>query len=366
MASPKDILVITTASADGLIIKKHLKPVIANVVAGTNVLSDFSAGLTDFFGGRSSSYQKQLTSLYNEAIERIKYNTHEIGGNCVIGLSVDMDEISGKGKSMFMLTAIGTAVVIEKEDRPNSLPNKDEIFENVGVERINNLRQRKEVIAQAVNNALIYNEEIWNFITANQVYEIFSFILTRYRNVILQFQAMEDAYSKFNKNFIGYVDALEESKKVNLLYDQIENETNIEIALYLSNVIKELYLYDFERNMILLKNKDFKKQKIGLRILSFDKPFYNKKDVSDLKTIENFIKETFKERGVRGMQKGMFSSNEREIWVCECESKKEIEIGKYCGRCENDIFGFKIDEKKPSEIISNIEEKIELINEFLE
>jgi uncharacterized protein YbjQ (UPF0145 family) len=95
MANPKDILVITTSSAEGLIIKKYLKPVSAHIVAGTNLFSDFLGGLTDVFGGRSSSYQKQLSSLYNEAIERIKYNAYEIGGNCVIGLSIDMDEISG-------------------------------------------------------------------------------------------------------------------------------------------------------------------------------------------------------------------------------------------------------------------------------
>jgi uncharacterized protein YbjQ (UPF0145 family) len=58
MASPKDILVITTSSAEGLKIKKHLKPVTAHIVAGTNLFSDFLGGLTDVFGGRSSSYQK--------------------------------------------------------------------------------------------------------------------------------------------------------------------------------------------------------------------------------------------------------------------------------------------------------------------
>ena len=38
-----------------------------------------------------------------------------LSGLGVVGLQIDMDEISGKGKYMFMLTAIGTAVIIEKE-----------------------------------------------------------------------------------------------------------------------------------------------------------------------------------------------------------------------------------------------------------
>ncbi len=103
MASPKDVLVITASSTDGLKIKRYLKPVSAHIVAGTNLFSDFFGGLTDVFGGRSQTYQRQLTSLYNEAIERIKIAAYEIGANCIVGLNIDMDEISGKGKSMFML-----------------------------------------------------------------------------------------------------------------------------------------------------------------------------------------------------------------------------------------------------------------------
>ena len=121
------------------------------------------------FGGRSNTYQNQLSSLYTEAIELIKYRAHEMGANCVIGLSLDMDEISGKGKSMFMLTAIGTAVIIEKEEKSITLLETNEKYENVGVERINNLRKRREIIEKAEINRLTYDDMAWSFITTNQV-----------------------------------------------------------------------------------------------------------------------------------------------------------------------------------------------------
>jgi uncharacterized protein YbjQ (UPF0145 family) len=364
MANPKDILVITTSSTEGIKIKKHLKPVSAHIVAGTNLFSDFLGGLTDVFGGRSSSYQKQLSLLYNEAIERIKYNAHEIGGNCIIGLSIDMDEISGKGKSMFMLTAIGTAVIIEKDEKSNSLSNTNEKFENVGVERINNLRQRKDIIEKAENSELNYDDEIWSFITSNQVFEIFPFILRRYTTVIEEFQSMQETYNIFNKNFISYVDSLEESKKISLLYDKIENETKHQVALYLTKVIKELNLFDFEKNMSLLKSSDFKMQKIGLRISTYDKPFYDRKDIEDLKKTKTFVSSTFKERGELTTKKQLLSSKEKDVWNCEC-GNKSIEIGEYCGTCNNDISGFKYSEMKPNEIVKYIEQKIELINEYI-
>ena len=58
MANPKDVLVVTTSSVDGLKVKRYLKPVSAHIVAGTNLFSDFLGGLTDVFGGRSQTYQK--------------------------------------------------------------------------------------------------------------------------------------------------------------------------------------------------------------------------------------------------------------------------------------------------------------------
>lgn len=364
MANPKDILVITTSSAEGLKIKKHLKPVSAHIVAGTNLFSDFLGGLTDVFGGRSSSYQKQLSSLYNEAIERIKHNAHEIGGNCVIGLSIDMDEISGKGKSMFMLTAIGTAVIIESDEKSNSQSNTNEKFENVGVERINNLRQRKNIIKRAENRELDYDDETWSFITSNQVQEIFTFLLKRFSHTIENFQSMPDSYNVFNKNFISYIDSLEENKKTSLLYDTIETDNNQQVALYISKVIKELNLFDYEKNMSLLKNSDFKKQKIGIRISAYDKSFYDKNDIEDLNQTKNFIFTTFKERGEITTKKQLLSSKEKDVWNCECGNKSN-EIGQYCGTCDNDISGFKENEMKPNEIVKYIEQKMELISEYI-
>lgn len=365
MANPNDILVITTSSAEGLKIKKHLKPISAHIVAGTNLFSDFLGGLTDVFGGRSSSYQKQLSSLYNEAIERIKYNAHEIGANCVVGLNIDMDEISGKGKSMFMLTAIGTAVIIEKDEKINVSLNSNEKFENVSFEKINILRKRKDIIFNANQNTLNYNEETWDFIKSNQIHEIFPLALKRYADVIEDPQSVENIYNKFNKNFINYIDALEETKKISLLYDEIANQTNLKTALYLSKIIGELNLFDFDKNLILLNNTNFEKQKIGLRIATYDKSFYNKKDIENLKQIQIFINSNFKERGEITTKKQMLSSKEKNVWNCECGNKGN-NIGEYCGSCKNDIFGFKETETKPINIVKYIEEKIELLTEYIE
>lgn len=247
MANPKDVLIVTTSSVDGLKIKRYLKPVSAHIVAGTNLFSDFLGGLTDVFGGRSQSYQKQLTSLYNEAIERVKYAAYEVGANCVVGLSIDKDEISGKGKSMFMLTAVGTAVILEKEVAEKAiLPKSSEKLENVGVDRIKVLRSKKAIIEKANSGSLALSDDIWNFITTNQVDEVFPFLLTKFSEEIAYEQTSPKTSEKFYKLFISFVDALPDDKKLELLYQGI-SEQNDHMALKLSEAIKELNLFDFNR-----------------------------------------------------------------------------------------------------------------------
>jgi uncharacterized protein YbjQ (UPF0145 family) len=364
MANPKGILVLTTSSVEGLKIKSYLKPVSAHIVAGTNVFSDFSGALTDVFGGRSTSYQKQLSSLYNEAIEQLKYNAHEIGANCIIGLSIDMDEISGKGKSMFMVNAVGTAVIIEKEERSISSLNTVDKFENVGVERINNLRRRKDVINSAEARLEKYDDETWSFITSNQINEVFPFILLHHAYLIENPNLEKARLEIFNAKFISYIDALEESEKLNLLYNKIEEENSQKVALYLVNVIRELNLFDFEKNMILLKATDFNKQKCALSIATYDKLFYDKKDIENLHVMKLFIISNFKARGAITTKKQVLSSKEKEVWMCECS--KTNDIGGYCGKCDKDIFGFKQEEMNPNQVVNYIDQKIELIEKFIQ
>ena len=363
MANPKDVLVVTTSSVDGLKVKKYLKPISAHVVAGTNLFSDFLGGLTDIFGGRSQTYQKQLTSLYNEAIERVKYAAYEIDANCIVGLKIDMDEISGKGKSMFMLTAVGTAVILEKEVVEKAiLLDTDEKLENVGVERINVLRSKKAIIEKADSYKLILNDDIWNFITTNQVDEVFPFLMKKFQDTITNEQYNPGTTDKFFKLLIGYIDALPEQKKLSLLYNGISEQPE-QISLKLSKIIKELYLFDFDRNMVLLKSDNFQTQKHGIRVVSYDKPFYNKQDIQDLQSIQKHIQVTFTERGKRTTKKQMLTSKEKEVWVCECG--KTNEIGVYCNGCGQDIYGFEENEMKPITANNHIGQTIELISEYI-
>ena len=360
MKKPKDILVITTAGADGIKIKKYLKPVSSHIVAGTNIFSDFLGGLTDVFGGRSNSYQKQLVSLYNEAINSIKLEAFDIGANCVVGLSIDMDEISGKNKSMFMLTAIGTAVIIEQEGLQNeSISKLQEKAEIVSVERINLLKFKNDIIKKAANRKLEFDDDIWNFITENQVDEVYPYLINT-----IKAKGEFELFPEFLKKVVIYIEALPEQIKLKLLYQTIAEEQVDRISLKISDIVKELHLFDYSGVMQLLKNEDFKIRKRGIRIAKYEKDFYNKQDIIDLKEICDYVKVNFLERGTISTKKQLLSSKEKDVWVCECGKSNEMD-DRYCGSCFVDIYGFKSDEVSPLSLINALEEKIELIKQFV-
>ncbi len=366
MINPKEVLVVTTSNLQNINIQKYIKPVSAHVVAGTNVFSDLAASFTDFFGGRSSAYQKQLNSLYNEAIDRIKIAAFELGANCVVGLSIDMDEISGKGKAMFMLTAVGTAVVIDGYKEKNTQINPVEKFENVSADKIRDLYKKKEIIKKAEEGRLVFDDELWEYITTNQIEELFPFILNKYRANITQYQVPAEETKLFFEKVSGYIDAFVEPKKTDLLYSAILNEENDRVAIQLINMVSELRLFDVNYANQLVRHPEFAKQKRGLQILMYDKDFYNKEDIASFESIKSYIQNNFRERGTRSTKKQMLSSKEKEIWICECGKSNDVgEESYYCEGCRNDIFGFKNTEVSTVKVINYIDSKIGLITELI-
>lgn len=106
------MIITTTNSIEGAEITSYMRLISTNVVIGSSFVSDFFASFTDLFGGRSNTYQNRLDEVYQNAITEIEQKAARIGADAVVGLKMDFNEISGKGKAMFMVSAVGTAVKI--------------------------------------------------------------------------------------------------------------------------------------------------------------------------------------------------------------------------------------------------------------
>ena len=106
--------ITTTNNYPNYEVDKVLGVITSECVFGMNIFRDFFAGMTDFFGGRSSASQKVLRDARNTCLYELKKEAHELGGDGIIGIDLDYSEISGKGKGMLFLVASGTVVKFKK------------------------------------------------------------------------------------------------------------------------------------------------------------------------------------------------------------------------------------------------------------
>ena len=105
------MLVTTTSTLDGKRITKYLGLVSGEAILGANIFRDLFAGIRDIVGGRSAAYEEELRKAKDIAIEEMKQQAAALGGNAVIGVDLDYENIQvGQGGGMLMVSASGTAV----------------------------------------------------------------------------------------------------------------------------------------------------------------------------------------------------------------------------------------------------------------
>ena len=106
------MIVTTTPNIEGQKVIKYLGLVSGEAIIGANIVKDFFAGIRDIVGGRSGAYEEGLREAKEIALREMQEQAARLGANAI--LSIDLDyETLGSGGSMLMVTACGTAVVVE-------------------------------------------------------------------------------------------------------------------------------------------------------------------------------------------------------------------------------------------------------------
>lgn len=103
------MIVTTTQQVDGRKIVDYKGIVFGEVVSGVNFVKDMFSGITDVFGGRSSTYENELAEARDKAIEEMVARAQRMGADAVVGVDVDY-EVLGKENGMLMVSVSGTAV----------------------------------------------------------------------------------------------------------------------------------------------------------------------------------------------------------------------------------------------------------------
>lgn len=103
------MIVTTTPSIEGKQIAEYKGIVFGEVISGVNIIKDFTAGLSNFFGGRSGTYEQELILARENAIKEMEQRAEALGANAIVGVDIDY-EVLGADNGMLMVTASGTAV----------------------------------------------------------------------------------------------------------------------------------------------------------------------------------------------------------------------------------------------------------------
>jgi uncharacterized protein YbjQ (UPF0145 family) len=104
--------VTTTPNIEGKRITKYLGIVTGEAILGANIFKDVFAGIRDIVGGRSATYERELTRAREIAITELQAQAQALGANAVVGVDLDY-EVLGPNNGMLMVSASGTAVLIE-------------------------------------------------------------------------------------------------------------------------------------------------------------------------------------------------------------------------------------------------------------
>lgn len=106
------MLLTTTPSVEGKRIVRYCGVITGEAILGANVFKDLFAGIRDIVGGRSATYERELQRARDIAMRELEERAVQAGANAVVGIDLDY-EVLGRDNGMLMVSASGTAVVVE-------------------------------------------------------------------------------------------------------------------------------------------------------------------------------------------------------------------------------------------------------------
>jgi uncharacterized protein YbjQ (UPF0145 family) len=108
------MIITTTDQVEGRRVIDYLGVVTGEAIIGVNVFRDFFAGIRDIVGGRSAAYEQELRKAKQIALEEMEQEAAQLGATAIVGVDLDYETIQvGSGGGMLMVSASGTAVVVE-------------------------------------------------------------------------------------------------------------------------------------------------------------------------------------------------------------------------------------------------------------
>lgn len=342
----KNFIITTTDTIEGATIVKYIELVSANIVIGANVFSDFAASFTDFFGGYSNTYQNKLDKIYDVARKNLQQKATDLEANAIVGTKFDFGEISGKGNSMFMVSAIGMAVRVKYAPDSNS-DNQSQIKPGeISFDYLNREILRRHIIDKVNEGKSIFEYE-WEYLLNNPIDEILQPLLTRYLNTQ---ENTRNAQILLDRYFPKYVGLVNREVAIKELYDNINYIT--------LDLLRKHQLFDPSAILRLITTEQLHN---AVACLGIPKSNYKHDDLEQMEKISEFIKK-LPDTGHWETSKSMFGK-ERKAFICENGHKNfNFSDDRYCRTCGCNIKGLTKEEDK---IINNFNKTISILKHLI-
>lgn len=347
------VIITTTPTLEGMPIIEYRGIINTNIVIGTNIFSDFAASFTDVFGGNSDTYQNKMNSMYAAAKKQMQEKAIRLGANAIVGYHTDFDEISGKGKSMFMLSASGTACVVDQQEQRSSEPDSVE-SQTITSEKLTQLLRVEAIISKVEGGKIGLSDEDWDALYENATISNAELLISRLYATSVQGSKVEHYISLLDREeVIPIVYKLYKSK---LVVTTDINGVTQRITLPIDEMIKKCKLFDAEELTALFKED----VSLVFPLLETEKDFYTRNDLSAMKELSRLISQLPNKGSVTKGKLGMFSKEE-EIWICPNGHKNSMD-NEFCSTCNLNIKGIKW---KDNEKILAFNNKVRMLETLL-
>ncbi|MDB3864864.1 YbjQ family protein [Amylibacter sp.] len=108
------IMLTTSHTLQSIEVTKYLGVVSAECAYGMNMFKDMFANVRNLVGGRSTAVQDTMRDSRETVMQELKREAHAKGANAVIAVDIDYTQLGAGGNMMVLVSASGTAVVIEE------------------------------------------------------------------------------------------------------------------------------------------------------------------------------------------------------------------------------------------------------------
>jgi len=101
------MILSTGPTIEGRPVRDHLGVVSAQAIMGVNIGKDITAGLRNIVGGRSKSYEGEISKAVSEVMLELEAGAAQLGAEAILSIDIDYETV---GSNMLMVAGSGTAV----------------------------------------------------------------------------------------------------------------------------------------------------------------------------------------------------------------------------------------------------------------